>query len=317
MTLSRIISHSAIVFALIVVAVSSSFGASSQGGGAAPNTNSTVIGCPGSYYCGLPMCGVSPFTGIDYGDCPPGGGRCVPYSGGQGNVCCSADQCDPCPPCDGNTVRLPQGSESGCGQCCPLAQVCRGQCCEPGQTCSSDGTCGCPQGTTTCGSTCCGPGQTCENGSVCRCPADKTLCGTSCCNAGDLCQNGECVCPNGQPPCNGTCCGASQICTDGRCGCPGGGPLCNDTCCGESEICSNNRCCPADQPNCGGGCPTGSCDSTCCAPPGRCEVGSDGLPTCACPNGASQCGDRCCNENESCVDGSCQPSMGRDVYIRG
>jgi hypothetical protein len=147
----------------------------------------------------------------------------------------------------------------GCGVRCPAGVPC------------SDGTCGCPSGTTSCDQRCVDTHSDADN-----CGACGVRCGDC-----EICWHGYCL-PNDCGPdgicCHNACypeCPPSQYLDDESCACVcvGGGQPCGHECCADGKVCCPDAlagyACRNADPVCGG-C-TFSCGDLCCELNERCR----------------------------------------------
>ena len=216
------------------------------------------------------------------GDCCVGRKCCL-------DVCCPAGEC-----C--RTTRL-VGVELGCAPCCGE------RACFEDETCVSEinGSYCCPNYRfcqTSEGPVCCGADKICVDGN-CECPAGKVPCGFGC---WDPCPNGQtriesaacgCRCTDNRPPCGDICCPEGQRCINGQC-CDNNN-VCGNTCCTTGQTCASGQCCDGDV--CGGECYNIPCTG------GR--VRNVSTCVCLCPPENEPCGNTCCPEGQTCVNGQC------------
>lgn len=250
-----------------------------------------------NYYAGRVMCHRS-FTGIDYGECPPGA-RCVRYPFGNGWVCCADSSCMP-EPCEGPDceecrdclpveIRIEQRRGSACAACCEVTRVCNNglDCCAYGYRCI-DNTCQCPP-ENVCGNTCCREGTTCDQNTL-TCECRGTQCGSACCGASERCIDDKFCCPPDQQ--NGSAC-----CK------PGENHLPNGVCCPADKTCGGNTCCPGNKSCVDGTCRCATeaqmCGDKCCHSGHVCQNGE-----CVCRPGELACGNQCCPNGSECLDGA-------------
>lgn len=178
--------------------------------------------------------------------------------------------------------------------CCPTAcgDV---ACCDGDETCldPNPGVC-CSKGLIACAAnSCCQPSDTCINATGECCSKDQIVCNHVCCKPGEVCKDGVICCPPKQDVCGGVCCGINALCNEktGKC-CPSQ-LLCGGVCCDELSRCvdsGKSLCCSFAVKDCGDKC---------------CQPGEVCIDDKCCSNA---CGSECCKSNQLCCGGICCPS---------
>lgn len=229
------------------------------------------------------------------------GGQCATTPGGTCKVlgqacagngdCCSTNCqdgiCAQAYTCQGTNDVCLQNSDC-CTNVCSRNDGTAGRCVAPPGSCVQDGE-PCSNGSNCCSRTCVDLGF---GATVCQPVGGCTLTGNFCSVNDDCCGGG--VNPNGTVTCssnrcdNGRSCnGVGNICGEGKL--PDGGIVkinAPQSCCdGQKDVCKVDS---SGVPRCFGGCPTGTCDSTC--PSGYTGV----EPCCIASGNTCQFSDQCC-----------------------
>ncbi len=274
---------------------------------------------PSSNTCQL-VCGVlgNPCCTTDGGaTSDAGGGTCQAAAGDAGALTCQTGTCVAC------------GGENEA--CCP-GQSCKGASlvCSPSDQCVACGA----DGEECCAGNTCGPNETCAvapnqpTGRQCECGNVGQACcvdnidGFSGCHAG-ACVDGDCVAcgADGQPCCDGDTCNVHETCVTGL------GTASGNQCqCGNPPGANPGQACCVDNIDGFSGCHTGVCSSTSdqcvncggtgepCCTGGACSTGNvcNSNDTCVACGGTGQpccldgSGNKTCNANETCSNGTCQ-----------